>query len=147
MSKRKRRPRARRGAPFIRLKPFVSAGEPIVRADGTVEVVPMQLFRAPSGLVVLRIGDSTYWFADGDYDGSEHRMTAVGQRGRAEMHAALSAAESNQGHAPAYPYFQPGSDGYSSEIAGWPESERPDDEDDDPGEMFVRFIDPGGEPS
>jgi len=115
----------------IRLQPFVSAGETIVRKDGTMEVVSMQLFPRSGGGAILRIGDSTFWFNDdGSYDGPEHsfpnrRLTEIEAL---EMSELLEGCKESRGLAPESPYFEPGTEGWRNEIAGWPPEARRDQE-------------------
>ncbi|HEY5657329.1 MAG TPA: hypothetical protein VIY27_06030 [Myxococcota bacterium] len=139
---RRRKPRARRGRP--QLQPFVSAGVPLLREDGSVEMPPMQLFVTASGSTILRIGNNTLWFDEnGVFDGTEHRLTK--RSSQAKLEQAMAVADELRGMAPPEPYFQPGSDGWESEVAGWPEEgEEPErgpggafyqvgDDDDDDG--------------
>jgi hypothetical protein len=101
------------------LRPFVTAGEPIVRNDGTAEVVPMQLFRLRDGGVCLRIGNSTYFFtAEGRFDGSEHKADEMSDQEVRKLVDLLEKSKANIGKAPGEPYYPPGTDGGKSEAEG-----------------------------
>jgi hypothetical protein len=107
----------------IHLKPFVSSGEVfLVPGEATPIIVPMQLFQTSGGAVVLRIGDTTYWFdANGKYDGPEMNVRAVPTPEKiAEIAQLLDDCVPNKGQAPATSYFGPGCPGYDAEVAGWP---------------------------
>lgn len=108
----------------IRLQPFVSRGEPIVRADGKVEMVPVQLWRSKRGGAILRIGHTTFQFnKDGSYDGTEHAFH--GDRTaeeKASFEALLEQSQTNRGFAPELPYYSPGSLGFKDESRGWVEA-------------------------
>jgi hypothetical protein len=115
----------------IRLQPFVSAGETILRKDGSMEVVPMQLFPRRGGGAILRIGDSTFWFNDdGSYDGPEHsfpnrRLTEIEAM---EISKLLEGCKESRGLAPERPYFEPGTEGWRNELEGWPPEARREQE-------------------
>ncbi|MCA1832754.1 MAG: hypothetical protein LC750_08515, partial [Actinobacteria bacterium] len=55
------------------LRPFVDAGAPIVREDGSdFDIVPVSLFRLVDGGAVFRVGRNGYYFdKKGAYDGPE----------------------------------------------------------------------------
>jgi hypothetical protein len=102
---------------------MVSSGEPVLREDGTVEVVPLQVFRLHNGATVIRLGRTTIWFNEqGKLDGTEHLTVGLSAEQKQALVDALEASRGNRGRAPTEPYFQPGEKGHAAEVAGWPKA-------------------------
>lgn len=111
----------------MKILPMVSAGEAFMREDGTVEMVPMQVFRLKDGRFVFRLGRTTFWFdEDGTYDGVEFAAGGLGISAGSEtawiIETALNDGKKNRGKPPGCPYFEEGSPGWKAEVAGWPKS-------------------------
>jgi hypothetical protein len=104
----------------MKVLPFVSSGEPFLNNDGTLQIVPMQLFLGPGGRTILRMGHNVFLFdASGKYTGCE--MSGDRSNDGVEvLTRVLKETAHNQGHAPDEAYFHEGSDGWKREIAGWP---------------------------
>lgn len=107
-----------------KIEPFVSRGEPVLRSDGTLEMVPVQLIDAGDGRSIFRVGDTTFWFTkEGTYDGTEHafrRRLSDDEIKRVEE--MLRQAPKNRGLPPDIPYFEPGAKGFANEVQGWSEA-------------------------
>lgn len=113
----------------IKLQPFVSRGEPVMRNNGDVEMVPVQLFVGSAGGYIFRIGQTTLWFnQEGVYDGTEHKMPDHDTLEESGLEEMLLLSAKNRGFAPAQPYFQPGDPGYEAETAGWENHYEPEGE-------------------
>lgn len=107
----------------LEIRPLVSAKEPIVRNDGRVEVVPLQVFRLYNGGVGIRVGHSIFFFDDdGRYNGSEHKADKLVDGELEKMHAFLEASVTGVSKPPDEPYFKPGSSGHHAEVKGWEQS-------------------------
>ena len=108
------------------LKAFVSRGEPVLREDGTMDMVPVQLIDKGDGRSILRVGNTTFWFDEhGNYDGTEHAFPRRPPDAEmARITDMLEQSPGNRGFAPETPYFQPGSKGYRDEVRGWEEAAR-----------------------
>lgn len=116
----------------VALVPFVSAGEPYLRADGKgVEVVPLSLFRLTDGGACLRVGNNAYFFdAAGRYDGPEAGVlpehAGTPQHPSAVVAALLRALDegrANRGKAPVEAYFGDESSAREDEEAVWPKGD------------------------
>ena len=107
----------------LEIRPLVSAKEPIVRNDGRVEVVPLQVFRLNGGGTGIRVGHSIFFFGeDGRYDGSEHKADKLADGELEKMSTLLEASVAGVSSPPDEPYFKPGSSGHRAEVKGWEES-------------------------
>lgn len=106
---------------WVRIRPFVSAGEIFVHGDGkTWETLPLSVF--PSGdNTIVRIGRTTYWFReDGAYDGPEAMTKGMEEAEASSLGEALGRCKHNRGRAPGYAYFAEGSRGHDAETSLWP---------------------------
>lgn len=110
----------------VQLRPFVSAGEVLIRPDGRgYDVVPISVFRTSGGQTAIRIGRNVLVFdEDGTYDGPEG-SSVPGALSAAELKNAYETAAQNVGRRPADAYYDPGSRGHTAETAIWPPAERP----------------------
>jgi len=108
---------------IVRLKPFVSSGEVVMRDDGSVDVCPIQVIKLSGGVgTVIRIGRSTLWFQhDGTFDGVEMKLTEGSSKEFTDMLAQrLDECRHNRGKKPGEAYFDAGSKAGKAEAEGWP---------------------------
>lgn len=113
------------GGEAVGLQPFLSRGEVVkLRPEDKAVLVPVQLFRGSQhGSAILRVGETTFWFVDGEYDGTEAHLK--GEAEAPEVTALLEQSAKNRGLAPARAYFQSGTPGYEAETAAWPGGDLP----------------------
>lgn len=98
------------------LQPFVSREETVVRKDGTIEQVPIQLWQASGGHVVLRIGRTTLHFDElGRYDGTEHDCKGFTPEQAEAIVASMARTRENLGKPPDETYYPPGTPGWRAE--------------------------------
>lgn len=94
----------------MRLRPVTSRGEVFVLPDGAVTLLPFEVLpwtNQPGG-VIIRIGETTYWFdPDGRYDGPEMRLPpgSRNEHAEAKVNALLTEGRKNRGKPPERSYF------------------------------------------
>lgn len=99
----------------MRLKPLSSRGEVFKLPSGEVVLLPFEVlpWRSNPGGVVIRLGDSTYWFlADGKYDGPElHFSRHPNEHEEGRLQRLLDLGRDNIGKAPEKLYFSNAQEG------------------------------------
>lgn len=113
-----------RRAPAL-LRPFVTAGEVLVRPDGEgFDIVPLSLFRLADGRTCLRIGRNVLYFqGDGTYDGPEGRTKEMPIEESRTLAAAYGRCAGNRGRRPHEAHFAEGTPGHAAETGIWPAAE------------------------
>jgi hypothetical protein len=87
------------------LMKFQSQGEVFMLPDGTPTLLAFEILPMENGALVIRIGETTYWFAaDGKYDGVEVNTICSDPLFEETLNRLLERGKSNRGKAPE-PYF------------------------------------------
>ena len=110
----------------VTIEEFSNSGVIFINDNNDVTWEAMQLFSTKNGSIILRIGNNTYWFEDGKYDGPEYKLgpqtytvgnqTMTGEYFSKEVlpNMLLESVE-RKGEQPEEGYFSQGSSGHSSE--------------------------------
>lgn len=84
---------------------FQSLGEIFLLPDGTAMLMPVEVIPLEDGQIVLRIGQTTYWFEkDGSYGGAEIKSVCSDPLYEESVVKLLEKALRNRGREPE-PYF------------------------------------------
>ena len=93
---------------------FVSKGEVFVNAEGETTTECFNFYKNKDGSqIYLRIGNNVYFFYDGEYDGSEHKMP--NEKAATIVADLLEKTRENRGQQPDDDYFPVGSPGWEKE--------------------------------